>query len=59
MYLCREAHRHLATAIGNFFGGRDHATVLHAYDKINKESARERPLHKMIKKTSSRASRKM
>ena len=35
--------------IGNFFGGRDHTTVLHAYDKIAKEREENAKLHKIIK----------
>ena len=37
MYLCRELTDTSLPQIGNFFGGRDHTTVLHAYDKIAKE----------------------
>ncbi len=37
MYLSRELTNHSLTEIGEFFGGRDHTTVLHAYEKIKKE----------------------
>ena len=37
MYLCREITPLSYPKIGEFFGGRDHTTVLHAYDKISKE----------------------
>lgn len=37
MYLCRELTDTSFPAIGDFFGGRDHTTVLHAYEKISKE----------------------
>ena len=37
MYLCRDLTDTSLPQIGNFFGGRDHTTVLHAYDKIAKE----------------------
>ena len=37
MYLCRELTDTSLPQIGNFFGGRDHTTVLHACDKISKE----------------------
>jgi chromosomal replication initiator protein len=37
MYLARELTTHSLPEIGEFFGGRDHTTVLHAYNKINKE----------------------
>lgn len=38
MYLSRELTDYSLPDIGGFFGGRDHTTVLHACDKINKES---------------------
>lgn len=34
MYLSRELTNHSLVEIGEFFGGRDHTTVLHAYEKI-------------------------
>ncbi len=37
MYLCRELTDTSFPAIGDFFGGRDHTTVLHAYEKISRE----------------------
>ncbi|SHK38940.1 chromosomal replication initiator protein DnaA [Selenomonas ruminantium] len=37
MYLCRELTETSLPQIGQFFGGRDHTTVLHAYDKINQD----------------------
>jgi chromosomal replication initiator protein len=37
MYLCRELTDSSLPAIGQFFGGRDHTTVLHACDKIKKD----------------------
>lgn len=37
MYLARDLTDHSLPDIGNFFGGRDHTTVLHACDKIGKE----------------------
>ena len=36
MYLARKITRHSLAEIGGFFGGRDHSTVLHAVDKIDK-----------------------
>ena len=54
MYLCRELTDTSLPQIGNFFGGRDHTTVLHAYDK----SARKTPSFIRSSKTSSRASRR-
>ena len=37
MYLCREIANMSFPQIGTDFGGRDHSTVMHAYNKINKE----------------------
>ena len=37
MYLCREIANMSFPNIGKDFGGRDHATVMHGYDKIKKE----------------------
>lgn len=37
MYLSRSMTEHSLPEIGEYFGGRDHTTVLHAYDKINKD----------------------
>ena len=48
MYLCRELTESSLPAIGQFFGGRDHTTVLHAYDKIVKEKATDDKLEKTL-----------
>lgn len=37
MYLCREIVGSSLKDVGNFFGKRDHSTVMHACDKIHKE----------------------
>ena len=37
MYLCREMTELSFPKIGEYFGGRDHTTVLHAYEKIRDE----------------------
>lgn len=37
MYLCRELTDLSLPKIGEGFGGRDHTTVIHAYDKISNE----------------------
>ncbi len=39
IYLTRELTDHSLQAIGEFFGGRDHSTVLHAYRKISEAVA--------------------
>jgi chromosomal replication initiator protein len=41
MYLCVELTQHSTVAIGLHFGGRDHATVLHAYKIIKKKITQE------------------
>ena len=37
MYLSRKLTKHSLPEIGNAFGGKDHATVLHAYKKIEED----------------------
>ncbi len=37
MYICREVANMSFPQIGKDFGNRDHSTVMHAYNKINKE----------------------
>lgn len=37
MYLCRELTTHSLPEIGREFGGRDHTTVIHAYNKIKNQ----------------------
>jgi chromosomal replication initiator protein len=37
MYLCREMTDWSLPKIGEIFGGRDHTTVIHAYEKVNRE----------------------
>jgi len=34
MYLCRELTEEPLTTIGSYFGGRDHTTVIYAYNKV-------------------------
>ena len=41
MYLCRTLTDSSLPEIGRAFGGRDHSTVLHAVEKINRESAQD------------------
>lgn len=49
MYLCREMTGASLPRIGELFGGRDHTTVLHAYEKINKERNADSKLDQVIK----------
>ena len=48
MYLCRELTDTSLPQIGNFFGGRDHTTVLHACGKIEKEKESNAKIGKII-----------
>lgn len=48
MYLCRELTDLSLPKIGEEFGGRDHTTVIHAYDKISKELETDEDLKKKI-----------
>lgn len=49
MYLCREMTGASLPRIGEVFGGRDHTTVLHAYEKINKERNIDSKLDQVLK----------
>ena len=48
MYLCRELTNNSLPQIGNSFGGRDHTTVIHAYEKISKERQEDAKLDRTI-----------
>jgi len=50
MYLCREMTQESLPKIGNYFGGRDHTTVLHACDKISKELRTNDSLNEIVEK---------
>jgi len=45
MYLCRELADLSYPRIGELFGGRDHTTVIHAYEKISKNQKNNTALH--------------
>lgn len=49
MYICREMTDYSLPHIGEFFGGRDHTTVIHACEKIGKERREDAELEKIIK----------
>lgn len=49
MYLCRELTENSLPLIGELFGGRDHTTVIHAYDKISRERMEDNQLNSTIK----------
>jgi chromosomal replication initiator protein len=44
MYLCKELTQKSLPEIGKSFGGRDHATVIHAHKKITAERTRDEAL---------------
>ncbi len=49
MYISRELTDYSLPRIGEFFGGRDHTTVIHACEKIGKERKEDAELEKVIK----------
>ncbi len=48
MYLCRILTDETYPRIGLEFGGRDHSTVIHAYEKINEDIKNNEELEKII-----------
>ncbi len=48
MYLCRDLTNASLPRIGEEFGGRDHTTVLHAYDKITRERAADPEMQEIL-----------
>ncbi len=48
MYLCREYGDMSYPKIGEAFGGRDHTTALHAYEKIAKEKEKDLSLKRVL-----------
>lgn len=48
MYLCRELTSMSLPKIGQAFGGRDHTTVMHAYDKISQGVDKSSELRRAI-----------
>ncbi|HHW71409.1 MAG TPA: chromosomal replication initiator protein DnaA [Clostridiales bacterium] len=50
MYLCRELTDLSLPKIGDEFGGRDHTTVIHAYDKISQEIEEDPQVKKTIER---------
>lgn len=48
MFLCRELTDLSLPKIGDEFGGRDHTTVIHAYDKISQEIEEDPQVKKTI-----------
>ncbi|MFA5603882.1 MAG: chromosomal replication initiator protein DnaA [Bacilli bacterium] len=50
MYICRTVYNEPFAKIGSMFGGKDHTTVMHSVDKINKELKNNINLDKEINK---------
>jgi len=50
MYLIREETASSLPAIGQAFGGRDHTTVLHSYEKISTEAREDQRLQSDLRK---------
>ena len=54
IYLCRTLTNESFPRIGGYFGGRDHSTIMHSYDKISvdiKKNEQVKEIIKDIKKT--------
>ena len=49
MYLARELTDTSLPRIGEMFGGRDHTTVIHAYDKIGRARNEDAKLSQTLK----------
>lgn len=50
MYLSRELTNTSLPQIGKLFGGKDHTTVMHAYEKVSRERQTDTKLNATIKK---------
>ena len=49
IYLCRELTTESFPKIGSYFGGRNHSTVISAYQRIQKELVSNESLKNVIK----------
>ena len=56
MYLCREPTDLSLPKIGELFGGRAHTTVIHAYEKVNRERQEDNRLSALITEISTKIS---
>ncbi len=54
MFLCRELTDWSLPRIGEVFGGRDHTTVIHAYEKVNRERMEDSKLASLLTDLSTR-----
>jgi chromosomal replication initiator protein len=48
MYLARDLLQMQLVEIGQAFGGRDHSTVIHSVDKVQRQLSRDRTLRERI-----------
>ena len=48
MYLCRRLTDLSLPKIGEIFGGRDHTTIIHGYEKITQDIEKDRELNHTI-----------
>jgi chromosomal replication initiator protein len=56
MFLARRLTSHSLEEIGGYFGGRDHTTVMYAYDKIKREAEENTELAETIEKLKAKVS---
>ena len=50
MFLARKLTSHSLQEIGGYFGGRDHTTVMYAFDKIRRELDRDTELTQTLER---------
>jgi chromosomal replication initiator protein len=48
MYLARDLLQMQLVEIGQAFGGRDHSTVIHSVDKVQRQMSRDRAFREKI-----------
>ncbi|MBQ9681226.1 MAG: chromosomal replication initiator protein DnaA, partial [Aeriscardovia sp.] len=58
MYICREMTGLSLTNIGEIFGGRDHTTVIHAYQKISTEMTEKREVYNYVNELTNKLKQK-
>jgi len=58
MYLSRKLTDMSLPKIGEEFGGRDHTTVIHAYEKISNNLKKDESLQNAIKELNKRINQK-
>ncbi len=56
MFLARRLTAHSLEEIGGYFGGRDHTTVMYAFDKIRRESESDVELANTLERLSTEIS---